>query len=66
MERAYRQSMRVLSALVCAVGVAMIVVALLQGGGVLARGVVFGVLLAALGAGRLVLAAGSQGRRSRA
>jgi hypothetical protein len=55
-ERAYLASTRVLSAMLILVGVAMIVVALAGGGGVLALGVVLGTLLALLGAGRLHLA----------
>ncbi len=56
MERAYLASTRVLSAMLILVGVAMVVVALAGGGGVLALGVVLGTLLALLGAGRLYLA----------
>jgi hypothetical protein len=55
-ERAYLASTRVLSAMLILVGVAMVVVALAGGGGVLALGVVLGTLLALLGAGRLYLA----------
>jgi hypothetical protein len=55
-QRAYLASSRVLSALLLVVGLAMVVSALARGGGALAVGVVFGVLLAALGAGRLWLA----------
>jgi hypothetical protein len=55
-ERAYLASTRVLSAMLILVGVAMVVVALAGGGGVLALGVVLGTLLAVLGAGRLYLA----------
>jgi hypothetical protein len=55
-ERAYLASTRVLSAMLILVGVAMVVVALAGGGGVLAVGVVLGTLLALLGAGRLYLA----------
>jgi hypothetical protein len=54
-ERAYLASTRVLSAMLILVGVAMVVVALAGGGGVLALGVVLGTLLALLGAGRLYL-----------
>ncbi len=60
-QRAYLASTRVLSALLLLVGVAMVVLALAQGGGALALGVILGVLLALLGAGRLWLARG--GRR---
>jgi hypothetical protein len=53
---AYGVSIRVLSALLLVVGVAMVVSALARGGGALALGVVLGTLLALLGAGRLWLA----------
>ena len=56
MERAYRQSTRVLGGLLFVLGVAMVVVALARGGGPLALGVIVGVLFALLGAGRVLLA----------
>ena len=64
MERAYRHSTRGLGALLCVLGIAMIVSALARGGGPLSTGVVLGALFALLGAGRLVLArdAGSTSR----
>jgi hypothetical protein len=65
-ERAYRQSTRVLSVLLLAVGVALVATTLASGGGPLAAGVVLGVLLAGLGAGRLLLAGASSGDRERA
>jgi hypothetical protein len=55
-QRAYLLSTRVLSALLVLVGVAMVATALARGGGALAVGVVFGTLLALVGAGRLWLA----------
>ena len=58
MRRAYTTSTRVMSALILIVGLAMIVSALARGGGALALGVVLGVMLALLGAGRLWLARG--------
>ena len=58
MRRAYTTSTRVTSALILLVGLAMIVSALARGGGALALGVVLGVMLALLGAGRLWLARG--------
>jgi hypothetical protein len=61
-QRTYAASTRVLSALLLAIGLAMIVSALARGGGVLALGVVLGAMLALIGAGRLWLASG---RRSR-
>ena len=58
MRRAYTTSTRVMSALILLVGLAMVVSALARGGGALALGVVLGVMLALLGAGRLWLARG--------
>jgi hypothetical protein len=55
-ERAYTTSTRLLSALLILVGTAMVVTALARGGGPLALGVVLGVMLALIGAGRLYLA----------
>ena len=52
----HRQLTRVLSALLLVLGVAVAVSALVRGGGPLSVGVVVGVLLSALGAGRLLLA----------
>ena len=58
MRRAYTTSIRVLSALLLLLGLAMIVSALARGGGALALGVVLGTMIALLGAGRLWLARG--------
>jgi hypothetical protein len=55
-QRAYLFSTRVLSALLVLVGIAMVATAVARGGGALAVGVVFGTLLALVGAGRLWLA----------
>jgi hypothetical protein len=55
-QRAHLFSTRLLSALLVLVGIAMVVTALARGGGALAVGVVFGILLALVGAGRLWLA----------
>jgi hypothetical protein len=55
-ERAYLASTRALSVALLVLGVAMVVVAVAGGGGALALGVVFGTLLALVGAGRLYLA----------
>jgi hypothetical protein len=57
-QRAYLASTRLLSALLLALGVAMVVSALARGGSPLALGVVLGVPLALLGAARLWLACG--------
>ena len=54
--RAHRQSTRLLGALLCLLGVAMAISALARGGGPLSLGVVLGVPLAVLGAGRVLLA----------
>ena len=59
MGRAYIASSRALSALLCLLGVAMVVSALARGGGPLSFGVVLGVVFAGLGAGRLLLARGT-------
>lgn len=56
MKDAYATSQRVLGALVCAVGVAMVVATLVRGGGPLALGLIVGVLFAAVGAARIWLA----------
>jgi hypothetical protein len=53
---AYGGSQRVLGALLCVVGIVMVVTTLARGGGPLALGVVVGVLFAALGAARIWLA----------
>ena len=64
MQRAYLASTRLLSVALVAIGVAMVVVTIANGGGPLAVGVVFGVLLALVGAGRLWLARGSDRERA--
>jgi hypothetical protein len=51
----HRSSTLALSAAMAGVGVVLVVVTLAGGGGVLARGLIFGVLLAVAGAGRLYL-----------
>lgn len=56
MQQAYRQSTRALGALLVALGVAMVVSTIARGGGPLSLGIVLGVPLALLGAGRLYLA----------
>ena len=58
MQRAYAASTRVLSTVLLLIGVAMVVLALAQGGGPLALGVILGVMLALVGAARLWLARG--------
>ena len=56
MRGAYRGSTLVLSALLCVVGIAMVVSTIARGGGPLAIGVVVGAMFAVLGAGRFVIA----------
>ncbi|HEY2603108.1 MAG TPA: hypothetical protein VGI67_16235 [Thermoleophilaceae bacterium] len=56
MQRLYRESTRAVGAIICLVGIAMIVVTLARGGGPLALGVVVGIAFAALGALRVVIA----------
>lgn len=58
MERAYRQSTRVLGGLLAVLGLTMIVVTVARGGGPLAFGVVLGLILTGVGAGRVALARG--------
>ncbi len=53
MQRALLTSTRVLSTLIVVLGLAMVVLSLVQGGGPLALGVVIGTMLAAIGALRL-------------
>jgi hypothetical protein len=57
-DRAYLASSRALSAVLCVVGVALVVITLARGGGPLSVGVVVGVLFGLLGAARLRLARG--------
>jgi uncharacterized membrane protein len=59
MRKAYMTSTRLLSATLVVVGLAMVVSAVARGGGPLALGVILGIGLAALGAGRLWLARGT-------
>lgn len=56
MQRAYRHSTRAFGVLMMLLGSAMVVSALVSGGGPASLGVVLGVLFAALGAARLYLA----------
>ena len=53
-------STRIMSGLLVLVGLAMVVSALVRGGGALALGVVLGTMLALLGAGRFWLARGGE------
>jgi hypothetical protein len=55
-QRAYRESTRAVGALICLLGIAMVIVTLARGGGPLALGVVVGVAFAVLGALRVVIA----------
>ena len=56
MERAYRESTRVLGVLLVVLGVAVVVTTLARGGGPMATGVVVGGALATFGGARLYLA----------
>jgi multisubunit Na+/H+ antiporter MnhB subunit len=58
--RAYGTSTRVLSGIIMLLGVTMVILALANGGGALALGVVLGTLLALLGAGRLWMTRGGE------
>jgi hypothetical protein len=58
-QRAYLASTRLLSGVLLVLGVAMVVSTLARGGSALAIGVVLGVPLALVGAGRLWLARGA-------
>jgi hypothetical protein len=55
-QRAYRESTRVVGAIICLLGIVIVVVTLARGGGPLALGVVVGVVFAVLGALRVVIA----------
>jgi hypothetical protein len=55
-----------LGALICVLGIAMVVSTIARGGGPLALGVVVGVLFALLGAGRVFLAGGVRPPHGRA
>jgi hypothetical protein len=62
-DRALTASSRGLNALLCLIGVAMVVSTLARGGGPLALGVVLGAAFAVLGAARLRLSAVTGARR---
>ena len=55
-QRAHRNSTRIFGVLMVVLGTALVVSALVRGGGALSYGVVLGVLFAALGAARFHLA----------
>jgi hypothetical protein len=55
-QRAYLQSTRVFGLVVCALGLAMVVLTIARGGGPLALGVIVGAAFVAVGAGRVYLA----------
>ena len=59
-QRVYLASTRLLSAALLLVGVAMVASTIARGGGALAVGVVFGTMLALIGAARLWLARGGE------
>jgi hypothetical protein len=55
-QRGYREATRAVGAIICVLGIAMVVVTLARGGGPLALGVIVGVAFAILGALRVVIA----------
>jgi hypothetical protein len=55
-QRGYREATRAVGALICVLGIALVVVTLARGGGPLALGVIVGVAFAILGALRVVIA----------
>jgi hypothetical protein len=55
-QRAYRESTRAVGAIICVLGIVMVVLTLARGGGPLALGVIVGVAFAVLGALRVVIA----------
>lgn len=65
-QRVHRQSTRLLSLALLVVGVTLVALTLAGGGGLVARGVLLGAMLAALGVARLYLVPpGSPAGRSR-
>jgi len=62
-QRAYRNSTILFGVLITVLGVALVVTTLARGDGALSYRAVIGVLFAALGAGRLYLAAAPHGER---
>ncbi len=60
MQRVYLASTRLLSAALLVVGVAMVASTIARGGGPLALGVILGIMLALLGAGRFWLTRGDE------
>jgi drug/metabolite transporter (DMT)-like permease len=55
-QRAYRESTRAVGAVICVLGIVIVIVTIARGGGPLALGVVVGVAFAVLGALRVVIA----------
>ncbi len=55
-DEAYRAVTRLFSLLILGFGIAILVITLAEGGGVLSTGIVIGLLFSAVGAGRLYLA----------
>lgn len=56
MHRVYNQATRVFGALICVLGVGLVIATVARGGGPLALGVIVGAAFVVLGAGRLYLA----------
>jgi len=63
MGSSYTRGTQALSALMVVIGVALIATTLIRGGGPLAFGLIFGILLTALGVGRLYLSRPLKGSR---
>ena len=55
-QRAYRESTRAVGAIICVLGIVIVVVTLANGGGPLSLGVIVGVAFALLGALRVIIA----------
>jgi hypothetical protein len=62
-ERVYHHSTRAFGVIMVVIGTAMVVSALVLGGGLLSYGVILGVLFAALGAARFYLAGPARERQ---
>jgi drug/metabolite transporter (DMT)-like permease len=55
-QRAYRESTRAVGAIICVLGIVIVVVTVANGGGPLSLGVIVGVAFALLGALRVIIA----------
>lgn len=59
-DQLYRAVSRLFSVVILGFGIAILVITLVNGGGPLSTGVLFGLVFSALGAGRLYLSLGSR------